>query len=384
MFEPLPPPDDLERADAPITAISEACPDFGQLVWRVRWREGGRNRSQVLGSKPDALDFDAEVRRHKRAGTLAQLDAGTETLDEYVTGTWWPSHTAHLALSTREVYAAVYDRHLAPTLGTVALRQLTPETVARWQTERIAAGAGREAVRKALTLLGGILQRATEAQHIPSNPARLVRKAKRPPREEVRPLAPATVERMRNAVGRRDATLISVLAYAGLRPTEALTLRWGQVRDRTLVVNASKTERTRTVRLLGPLAADLAEFRLASGRPPDSALVFPGRGGRPWTKAAYQSWRRRTFDRARAAAEAHHATPYTLRHSFCSLLLAEGRSVISVARQLGHGAALTLGTYGHVMDELEGAERVDAEAAIRAAREAHVPVSYPRAASTGP
>ena len=59
--------------------------------------------------------------------------------------------------------------------------------------------------------------------------------------------------------------------------------------------------------------------------------------------------------------------------------MAEGRSVIYVARQMGHGAALTLGTYGHVIDELEGVEGVDAEDAIRAAREAHVPVSYPSA-----
>jgi site-specific recombinase XerD len=38
--------------------------------------------------------------------------------------------------------------------------------------------------------------------------------------------------------------------------------------------------------------------------------------------------------------------PYDLRHSFASLLLHEGRDVISVARQLGHGAELTLRTYG--------------------------------------
>ena len=47
------------------------------------------------------------------------------------------------------------------------------------------------------------------------------------------------------------------------------------------------------------------------------------------------------------------ATPYALRHSFASLLLHEGRSVIYVARQLGHDARLTLGTYGHVIDELD-------------------------------
>jgi integrase len=61
--------------------------------------------------------------------------------------------------------------------------------------------------------------------------------------------------------------------------------------------------------------------------------------------------------------------PYTLRHSFCSLLLHEGRSVIYVARQMGHHAKLTLGTYGHVIEEIEDAPRVPAEDAIRAARE---------------
>jgi hypothetical protein len=43
--------------------------------------------------------------------------------------------------------------------------------------------------------------------------------------------------------------------------------------------------------------------------------------------------------------------------------------VIYVARQLGHGAQLTLGTYGHVIDELEDSPRQDAEAAILAARD---------------
>src|SRR5436190_19577914 len=62
--------------------------------------------------------------------------------------------------------------------------------------------------------------------------------------------------------------------------------------------------------------------------------------------------------------------PYYLRHLFCSLLLAEGASVVEVARQAGHSPAMTLSTYGHVIEEIEGAERRSAEAVIRAAREA--------------
>jgi integrase len=62
--------------------------------------------------------------------------------------------------------------------------------------------------------------------------------------------------------------------------------------------------------------------------------------------------------------------PYDLRHSFASLLLHEGRSVIYVARQLGHDARLTLSTYGHVMDEFEDRPRLGAHAAIADARAA--------------
>jgi hypothetical protein len=46
----------------------------------------------------------------------------------------------------------------------------------------------------------------------------------------------------------------------------------------------------------------------------------------------------------------------------------EGRSVIYMARQLGHDARLTLTRYGHVIDELEDRPRIEAEAAIADAR----------------
>jgi integrase len=118
------------------------------------------------------------------------------------------------------------------------------------------------------------------------------------------------------------------------------------------------------------LANDLKEWRLRSGRPGETTLVFPSAAGGPWTQAAYQSWRRRAFKRAIAAAGMEHGRPYDLRHSFASLLLHEGRSVIYVARQLGHDARLTLSTYGHVMDEFEDMPRLDALTAIADARAA--------------
>jgi integrase len=171
---------------------------------------------------------------------------------------------------------------------------------------------------------------------------------------------------------------VSVLAYAGLRPGEALALTWSAVRDRTLLIEAAvsvgvvgdtKTRRRRTVRLLPPRAADLAEWRLAAGRPPDDALAFPGHDGRPWSPAAYKNWHRRVFRPAIAAAGLTGARPYDLRHSFVSLLIAEGHNVVEVARQAGHSPKMALDTYAHVYEEFDPTERVDAAERIRKARE---------------
>ena len=122
------------------------------------------------------------------------------------------------------------------------LRQLTPEVIGRWQADRLAAGAPVESTRKALTLLGGILQRALEAGRIPTNPQRLVRKAAPARTEEVRPLAPVTVEAICSVLRPRDAMVVHLLAYAGLRPQELRALRWAHVGERTLTVHAPKTQ----------------------------------------------------------------------------------------------------------------------------------------------
>jgi integrase len=349
----------------------------GSVRWRARWRQGGRYRARTFDRKRDALNFSAELRRRQQLGTLSTLDTGRMTLAEYVAGTWATAYRSNLSESTRLRYGHLYDKHILPELGPLALAEITPEVIARWQAQRLALGGGPVAVRGALTLLGGILQRAVEGGHLQTNPVRAVRKATLPRRSEVRPLAPAIVERMRRAATPRDATLLSMLAYSGLRPGEALALQWRDIREQTILVERAlslgqekdtKTSAHRTVRLLAPLAADLREWQLRSGRPSDHALIFPSKKGGPWTLSAYQSWRRRAFKRALNRAGVVHGRPYDLRHSFASLLLHEGRSVIYVARQLGHDARLTLGTYGHVIDELDGAPHIAAEAAIIAAR----------------
>jgi integrase len=214
---------------------------------------------------------------------------------------------------------------------------------------------------------------------ITSNPVAAVTKPPQRRRQVRDALGPRQIEAIRANLDIRDATLVSVLAYAGLRPGEALALRWGDVRDRTVVVEraaslgeikSTKTGAVRAVKILAPLANDLSRWRLAAGRPADTALVFPNAHGGVWAAEDYKNWRRRKFRTAVAAAGLPATTrPYDLRHAFCSLLLAEGRSIIEVAAQMGHAPTMTLDTYGHVIAEMEGDERVSAEDAITRTRQ---------------
>jgi integrase len=232
-----------------------------------------------------------------------------------------------------------------------------------------------------MVMLQGVLQRAVEWEYLASNPIRRVRKPASRRRRVVRPLPPEVVEKMRGyRLSRGDiagATLLSVLAYAGLRPGEALALTWGSVGERTIVVSQAaslgqikdtKTRRMRTVRLLSPLADDLGVYR-RDREESAGALVFPGTNGEPWSEDGWRNWRRRAFRAAAESAGAGDARPYDLRHSFVSLLIAEGRSIIDIARQAGHNPTMTLETYGHIFDEFDGEGHRSAQQRIEEARQ---------------
>ena len=346
-------------------------------VWEVRYRAEGRHKSRAFDRRSDAEDFAAEVRRLKRLGVLAHLHAGEELLADFGVE-WWRTHAQpNLAPSTLRSYSGLWDRHILPRLGGYQLREITPQVVATVRADLTAAGVGDATVRKALFILQGVMGLAVLRGNVANNPVKAVKKPRQAGRT-VRPVAPETVEVLRRSLGPRDATLVSVLAYAGLRPGEALALRWHNVREHTILVEgaialgrekATKTNATRTVRLLRPLGQDLAEWRMACGRPPDAELLFARRDGNPWSDDDYRNWRGRIFRPAAVEAGVERPRPYDLRHSFVSLLIQEGVSIVEVARQAGHSPEECLRTYAHTFEEFDVAERIAAEAAITAARQ---------------
>jgi integrase len=382
--------------------------------WVVRWREHGRNASRAFTRKKDAEAWNLEIRRRRQLGPLAlqQLTARDgPTLGDWIAERWAPEHGSTLAQSTRERYASAYNVHIAPWLDELPLRELTVAELRRWQAELIKAGVNPGTIQKCRTLLSSVLRHAAESEAIPANPLSLVRAPRAVHRDAIEPLSPAVVERIRAAMldpppreiaasrpgqrrraiyqlpapgtpqtRRRDALIISLLAYAGLRPGELRALRPADVREKTILVQRAanpdgsikptKNLQRRTVRLLAAPAQDLREYRLAAGRPAAGRPLLVDAEGQPWDKTAWQLWRvDRWAPACRAAGLDPVPRPYDLRHSFASLLLAEARQPLYVARQLGHSLAVLLSTYAHLIDEYAEGEPIDADAEIAKARE---------------
>ncbi len=184
------------------------------------------------------------------------------------------------------VRAAVMDKWIVPWIGDVPLRDLGEDRVQDWRGAIRAAGCSAGQANAALGILSTALSAARRARRVPANPCQGIRRL-RVDVSRPRALTPLAVERIRAHLPRpRDVALVSVLAYAGLRPEEALPLRWSDL-GRTSVVSRTythgelrertKTGRIRAVEVIEPLAADLEALRPRVVTPDD--LVFPSPTG---------------------------------------------------------------------------------------------------------
>src|SRR5689334_20763605 len=87
-------------------------------VYRVRYRdERGLERSCTFDRVADARAYEAKIRVAKRAGMLADLDAGTETLAEFVEE-WWTTYPGPtLERATLRNYRDMWNGHALARLG---------------------------------------------------------------------------------------------------------------------------------------------------------------------------------------------------------------------------------------------------------------------------
>lgn len=164
--------------------------------------------------------------------------------------------------------------------------------------------------------------------------------------------------------GLRDRAMLSIMYAAGLRVSELVKLRLGDVDLERGVVSAhGKGDKRRLVPLGEVALADLSAYLEARKSAPepkparkrDAGLLFSSPRGGPLTRQGFWKIVGRY---ARAAGIRGGAHPHQLRHSFATHLIARGADLRSVQTMLGHANVATTEIYTHVTrDHVRAAHR---------------------------
>ena len=128
--------------------------------------------------------------------------------------------------------------------------------------------------------------------------------------------------------GKRDYAIVTILAYAGLRISECLTLTPKDISltAKEITVRHGKGDKARVVFIGDKVANAVREY--LKGRPDTgSPYLFLSRRGGALTRGQVN----RIFN-----AYSDTITPHTLRHFFCSAAIEAGYSINEVANQAGH------------------------------------------------
>jgi integrase len=352
--------------------------------WEVRYRAGGKTKTTTFrGGKREA---EKELRR-----LMAEADRGiAATAPARLTVGEWLNQW--LGIAHGEVRPITYDRYesaarlyLAPALGAIRLRDLSPRDIQTaftgWTTTGRHRGGAGGLARSTLGLirktLHAALQRALELELIARHPMAALRK--RLPTGAAPEAKVISVEAVAALLDRARGTpyhsAILLATACGLRRGEACGLRWRNVdidageltvmearvpARRGIATGATKSGRSRTVRIPEFALALLRQHRIAQAeqllrfgaRLGDEAYVCAHADGSPINPMSLSAWCRTN------SPIGYHG----LRHSHASLLLGSGASIKAVSARLGHAnAAMTLSVYAHLLpgaDE-DAARRID-------------------------
>jgi integrase len=340
-----------------------------------------RHRSLVRPSAAERIRNDLEVHLLPSFGDYLLSQIGVELVERYV--------------AEKRNERRRGDTRLTEAERNLATARERGEPDGAWRHElreaRLERGLSDVSVNKTLTLLRQVLEAAVRYGFLDRNPVAGVKRLKVAKR--VRPFVQIDqIEPLVEATPAEHRVLLLTLLLAGLRIGEALALRW---RDCDLLADpphltiartwdpASKPDGAEHRGLEGPvkngeegivtigprLLAALLDQKAASRYSGDDDLVFPtstGRHGNP------SNFRRRVLapavERANRELELDGRptiptiTPHSLRHTYCSLLVAQGEDLSTVAAQMRHAdPSTTLRVYTHVMQHRRKgvAERLD-------------------------
>jgi integrase len=312
-------------------------------------------------------DADRELDAYKdqvRKGTYVP-DKKVPLFSE-VAKDWIEYKRPKLRESTWEVYEGHVRNHFHDLEG-LKVNRITIAVIEKYITVRQVAGMNLGTLRKILVTLGQILNYAVRHKYLDHNP---LREAERPRGQAqlqddseacqaLRILTPAQINAFLVKVDEpKYRTLFMLAVFSGARQGELLGLRWGDVDwdncqlaiQRTFNNGRLFTPKTQTSKRkidLGPtVIKELKKWRLACPKN-DLDLVFPNEAGNHINN---KNMLRRNFRPALKAAGCPSIRFHDLRHTYASLLIAQGENIKYIQNQLGHASpSITLNVYAHLM-----------------------------------
>jgi integrase len=234
---------------------------------------------------------------------------------------------------------------------------------------------GSRTINKALTLLVMIFNYAVRHRWVTFNPAEHVEKLKVVVSPDSNPidaniLAPKEIQLLLDAAvpsqRNRDGSLrtnnyrllIKVEIFTGLRSGEIRGLQWGDIDWNSSQIHVRRSWKegsfsrpktqagVRRIDLPKFLVAELREWHLACPKG-EFDLVFPNLVGNPMSST---NLLQRGFYPALRRAGLRKIRFHDLRHTFASLLIANGEDIVRVSRLLGHSSpTVTLNVYSHML-----------------------------------
>ncbi|MEP6978909.1 MAG: tyrosine-type recombinase/integrase [Thermoleophilia bacterium] len=345
----------------------------------VRFRDqNGKGHKRSARTLAEARAIKSSLATDVARGEFRQLSR--ERFADYAPD-WIKSYAGRTTRGFREQTRAEYRRDLGlapdgkpldPPRGAVAyfggmrLAEITPRDVKGYVSSLAARGLAPATIRSTIAPLRALLATAVEEDAIRSNPAAGIRVAgaaefrEGEAEERVKALTDEEATRLLGAVVPEHRLLIEFLLRTGLRISEALALRWGdvdlgtgrvQVRRRLykgLDAPKSKFGR-RDVRMSPELGRRLWAARKASAFAGDGDPVFATPTGKPLD---YGNLYHRVMKPACRTAGVPWAAFHTLRHTCATTLFRSGWNPKQVQKALGHhSAAFTMDTYVHLLPD---------------------------------
>ncbi|MDX1975018.1 MAG: tyrosine recombinase XerC [Rickettsiales bacterium] len=150
-------------------------------------------------------------------------------------------------------------------------------------------------------------------------------------------------------LGKRDLALLTLIYGCGLRISEALGLRYGDIPQGEVITIIGKGNKARQVPVLPVIKEAIADYvqTCPHAFAPEGPLFF-GKRGKALDPAIFQLQLRKL---RRSLNLPESTTPHAFRHSFATHLLSAGGDLRSIQELLGHASLSTTQRYTHVDKE---------------------------------